>query len=94
MIGLENEAHPPIAQGGEAVSAQFQQLFPLELDATAEWMLQRRQNVEQGRFSGSGSTAQEKHLAPCDLKVDTFENLQTFRAEFIGLPETAGGEMG
>ena len=92
-VGLEDKTHPAIAQISLLVAAKGEELFSLELDRACARTFQARKDVEQGRFSRTGGTAQEDHFAPGNIEIDSPEHLEMFPSQIIGLMEPPGSEM-
>ena len=52
-VGLEDKAHPAIAQAGKSIRAHGIDVGAFEADASESGAFQTRQRVEESRFSGA-----------------------------------------
>ena len=86
-IGLEHKSHPPVAQEGQLVPPQGEELLPLELHGPGARMFESRQNVEQGGFAGTRGAAQEDDFALRNVEFHATQDFKMTFTEIVGLTE-------
>jgi acyl-CoA thioesterase I len=96
MEGLEHDADPPPAKGGQPVFIQRGKVLPINHDTPRIRALKTSQRHQQGRFAGTGWTDQANRFATRDIQRNTFKDMHARRIPSQGkmhLIEQDGGPI-
>ena len=94
VVGLEDEADVPLAEGGEPVLTELGDVVFADVHRAPGGLFQTGELVEQCALAAAGGAQDAADLALADLQVDAVEGNHLFPAELVDLAQVLDGDDG